>query len=447
MQIKDLFDRDIARPINGVVKADQLDDDSVWQELDEFVITRELDQHLRKFVGWYLEGVDQKAGSPAGKMGVWISGFFGSGKSHFLKVLSYLLRNRTHTHAGRDRAAVEFFRAKVPDAMFFADVQRAVAADADVVLFNIDSKASHRGGRDAILQVFLKVLNEMQGFSGDHPHIAHMERHLEGRGKLQAFRDAFAKATGSNWDSERDAYEFNRACESLYHFAWDEFCDWYLELAKVQLAGGHHHTTAVLAAVLDVLLKLLHPVMPFVTETLWKSLTGAESLVVASWPTPSGVETDHGSVQRIGDLQRLVTEIRRFRSDQGLADRQKVAARVSGIDAAGLGEHVASLTSLAWLTKSDEGFSPTAHIEVRLSAGTVNVELDTSGTVDVEAERRRLEKDLAAAKKELAGTAAKLANDAFLAKAPADVVATIRGREQLAREEVDRISARLAALA
>ena len=89
-------------------------------------------------------------------------------------------------------------------------------------------------------------------------------------------------------DSSLDGYEFNRACESLYHFAWDEFCDWYLELAKVQLAGGHHHTTAVLAAVLDVLLKLLHPVMPFVTETLWKSLTGAESLVVASWPTRRG---------------------------------------------------------------------------------------------------------------------------------------------------------------
>lgn len=248
-------------------------------------------------------------------------------------------------------------------------------------------------------------------------------------------------------DSSLEGYEFNRACESLYHFAWDEFCDWYLELAKVQLAGGHHHTTAVLAAVLDVLLKLLHPVMPFVTETLWKSLTGAESLVVASWPSTSGMAPDHGSVERIGDLQRLVTEIRRFRSDQGLADRQKVAARVSGIDAAGLGEHVASLTSLAWLTKPEEGFSPTAHIEVRLSAGTVNVELDTSGTVDVEAERRRLEKDLAAAKKELAGTAAKLGNDAFLAKAPADVVAKIRGREQLAREEVDRIAARLAALA
>ncbi len=73
-------------------------------------------------------------------------------------------------------------------------------------------------------------------------------------------------------DSAFDAYEFSRACESLYHFAWDEFCDWYLELAKVQLSGADGaHTTAVLAFVLDALLKLLHPVIPFVTETLWKN--------------------------------------------------------------------------------------------------------------------------------------------------------------------------------
>ncbi len=90
MLIKNLFERDIFRPINGVVKADQLDDSSVWQELDEFVITRELDQHVRKFVSWYLEAVDQgKNPDGTGKMGIWISGFFGSGKSHFLKVLSY----------------------------------------------------------------------------------------------------------------------------------------------------------------------------------------------------------------------------------------------------------------------------------------------------------------------------------------------------------------------
>lgn len=210
MKIQSLFERDIFRAINGVVKADQLDDSSVWQELDEFVITKELDQHFRKLVSWYLESVDQGSTSADGKMGVWISGFFGSGKSHFLKVISYLLRNQTHTHQGRSTQAVEFFESKVKDAILFADIKRAVAADTDVVLFNIDSKADHRTGRDLILRVFLRVLNELQGYSGDHPHIAHMERYLAGKGLLARFEDAYAKHTGLTWRKERDAYQFNR---------------------------------------------------------------------------------------------------------------------------------------------------------------------------------------------------------------------------------------------
>ncbi|MCX6479385.1 MAG: class I tRNA ligase family protein, partial [Mycobacterium sp.] len=227
----------------------------------------------------------------------------------------------------------------------------------------------------------------------------------------------------------------------------DEFCDWYLELAKVQLGQDARHTTAVRAAVLDALLKLLHPVMPFVTEVLWKSLTGGDSLVIADWPDPSGIALDPVAAQRIADLQRLVTEVRRFRSDQGLADRQKVPARLGGVDAAGLTAHAAPVAALAWLTEPAADFRPTAQVEVRLSGGTVQVELDTSGTVDVDAERRRLEKDLAVARKDLAQTTAKLGNDAFLAKAPGDVVDKIRERNTLAAEEVDRISARLAALA
>lgn len=213
MRIENLFERDISRPINGVVRADQLDDSSVWQELDEFVITRELDQHFRKFIGWYLEAVAQgKNPDPTGKMGIWISGFFGSGKSHLLKVLSYLLGNGSHTHHGQIRRAVEFFESKVKDALLFGDIQRAVAADTDVILFNIDSKADHGSGkdRDLILRVFLRVLNELQGYSGDHPHIAHMERHLESRGQLRAFHAAYEKHTGLNWVHERDAYQFNR---------------------------------------------------------------------------------------------------------------------------------------------------------------------------------------------------------------------------------------------
>jgi len=250
-------------------------------------------------------------------------------------------------------------------------------------------------------------------------------------------------------DNTLDRYEFSRACEALYHFAWDEFCDWYLELAKAQLFEGGsrtEHTKAVLAAVLDVLLKLLHPVMPFVTEALWKSLTGGESVVVAQWPQASGVALDQVSAQRITDMQKLITEVRRFRSDQGLNDRQKVPARLVGISEADLDAQVASVTSLAWLTEPADDFNPSAAVEVRLSRGTVVVEVDTSGTVDVAAERRRLEKDLAAAQKELAQTAGKLGNEAFLAKAPEDVVAKIKARQQLAQEEVDRINARLAGL-
>lgn len=247
-------------------------------------------------------------------------------------------------------------------------------------------------------------------------------------------------------DSAFDRYEFSRACEALYHFTWDEFCDWYVELAKTQLAEGLRHTNAVLAAVLDTLLRLLHPVIPFISEALWQALTGEESLVIADWPRASGIALDPVAAQRITDMQKLVTEIRRFRSDQGLADRQKVPARLSGIDDADLSGQVGAVTSLAWLTAPEAQFSPSASLEIRLGGGTVVVELDTSGTIDVEAERRRLEKDLAAAQKELAGTSAKLDNGAFLDKAPAAVVDKIRDRQRVAREEVDRITSRLAAM-
>ncbi len=211
MQIKNLFERDIFRPINGVVKADQLDDSSVWQELDEFVVTKEMDLHIRRFFSSYLDAIDHKNDADiAGKIGVWVSGFFGSGKSHFIKVLSYLLRNEQVSRDDQAKRAIEFFESKIEDPMFLGDIKRAVASDTDVILFNIDTKASHKTGRDAILQVFLKVLNEMQGYSPDHPHIAHMERYLDEKGMLDTFKDAFQAAAQMNWVEERDAYEFHR---------------------------------------------------------------------------------------------------------------------------------------------------------------------------------------------------------------------------------------------
>jgi len=139
-----------------------------------------------------------------------VAGFFGSGKSHLIKILSYVLANAPHTHSGETKRAVEFFTAKIPDPLTLADIQKAAASDTDVILFNIDSRADVRGGRDAILSVFLKVLNELAGYCPEHAHIAHMERYLDEKGKLDTFRAEFERLTGQSWEAERDAYAFNR---------------------------------------------------------------------------------------------------------------------------------------------------------------------------------------------------------------------------------------------
>ena len=141
-------------------------------------------------------------------MGVWVSGFFGSGKSHFIKILSYLLKNiqTSDPDSGITKQASDFFDAdKIPDAMLRADLKRATNIDADVILFNIDSKADNKDPQ-AILSVFLRVFNEMQGFSGDHPHIAEMERYLTEKGVIEKFHQAFKEADGGEWNIERDAY-------------------------------------------------------------------------------------------------------------------------------------------------------------------------------------------------------------------------------------------------
>ena len=247
----------------------------------------------------------------------------------------------------------------------------------------------------------------------------------------------------SQVDAYLDNYQFAKANEALYQFTWGELCDWYLEIAKSQRG---EHTKIVLGRSLDVVLRLLHPVMPFVTEVLWKELTGGDTLCTAAWPTDDdtngGAATDDVARRRIADQEKLITEIRRFRSDQGVKPSQKVPARIdfAAVDLSGQEDAV---RSLARVDAPAETFAASASIEVRLSQGTVVVELDTSGAVDKDAERKRLEKDLAAAQKELDTTAKKLANEAFLAKAPEAVVQKIRNRQQVAQEECARITARL----
>ena len=240
-------------------------------------------------------------------------------------------------------------------------------------------------------------------------------------------------------DALLEDYEFARACETLYHFAWDDLCDWYLELSKETFASDNKaNSQRVLGHVLDQLLRALHPVMPFITEELWCTLTGGESLVVSQWPKADTSHIDKKSEKLISTLQEVVTEVRRFRNDQGLKPAQKVPGRFSG--SADVLEYSSALRFL--LKLEDKDFTPSASLEI----GGIKIELDLTGSIDIVAERARLEKDLAAAKKDLQTAEVKLGNAGFMAKAPADVVVEIKERLGKTTSDIERITAALAAL-
>ncbi len=209
MQIQNIFKKNISRPINGVVKADQLDESVVWQELDEYVVTRELDRHFRGFMSAYLGAIDNPSDPIiAARMAVWISGFFGSGKSHFLKIISYLLSNKAAhcPETAVDKKAVDFFSDKIKDPMLLADIKRTESFNTDVILFNIDSRADASDGRTTILTVFWRLFNESLGFCSDSLPLAEIERYLSRKGQYEAFKEKFKQIYGSAWEDERDAY-------------------------------------------------------------------------------------------------------------------------------------------------------------------------------------------------------------------------------------------------
>ncbi len=261
-------------------------------------------------------------------------------------------------------------------------------------------------------------------------------------------------AVTADVDALYEQFEFAKVCDALYHFAWDEFCDWYLELAKTALAGPDAATAAatrrVLGEVLDRLLRLIHPLLPFVTEELWTALTGGESVVIARWPgqlagggqAEPELAADPVAEAEISALMRLVTEVRRFRSDQGLRPGQQVPAELSGIGATALAAHEAQIRALLRLAEPVEGFVPTASVQ----AEGVTVLLDTAAGLDVAAERKRLAKDLAAARADVAAAEQKLASPSFVDRAPAAIVQKSRDRLASAQDEVRRLTARLAEL-
>jgi valyl-tRNA synthetase len=246
--------------------------------------------------------------------------------------------------------------------------------------------------------------------------------------------------TVADCDELFEKFEFAKACDLIYHFAWDDLCDWYLELSKstfTEAGAGAEKSARVLGEVLDQLFRLMHPVMPFITEELWCSLTNNESLMIASWPKSDLSAQDQASVKLVAKMQEIVTEIRRFRNDQGIKSTAKVNAKFTGLKEAGLESYESALRHIVKCEAGGDKFTAKTQI------GNVTVEFDLTGAIDLVAERSRLTKDLQIAQKDRDTAKVKLDNEGFMAKAPMEVVTEIRERLAQTTEDIARITALL----
>lgn len=211
MQIKEMFEKPIDRNIKGVIKVGQKDEENIYQELNEYVVTDELKKHFSEFFSIYSKGTI----TPTDDIGVWISGFFGSGKSHFLKILSYILNSELaveNKDTGEIRRPIDFFKQdnKIQDPIVIADMIKSSDISTDVILFNIDSKSSNsESEKDKILDVFVKVFNEMRGYCTEYPFLADFEKKLDKEGLYEQFKSAFKNINGDEWEEARDEFLFN----------------------------------------------------------------------------------------------------------------------------------------------------------------------------------------------------------------------------------------------
>ena len=193
MKIKEIFEKDITRNIDGVIKAN--DFSHIDEEVNEYVITTEIEDKLETFFDTYASSLDR----PTKDIGVWISGFFGSGKSHLLKILSIVM--------GGDEKYKQIFLEKLNacDPFLQANAKRALSVPTQTILFNIDQQADvmHGDTATSVLSVFQRVFDDMRGYYGEKPYIAELEKFLDEEGLYEKFKTIFKEISGDSWENKR----------------------------------------------------------------------------------------------------------------------------------------------------------------------------------------------------------------------------------------------------
>jgi valyl-tRNA synthetase len=230
-----------------------------------------------------------------------------------------------------------------------------------------------------------------------------------------------------------ESYRFNDAAHALYQFFWHEYCDWYLELAKPSFYGdmgddARRETAATAGYVLESSLRLMHPVMPFVTEEIWQRLPGTgESIMIASWPEKDPDAADPGAEEAAGIIMDFVTGARNLRTELGIQPSRKVQAQIVCADPAvktavlGAVPDIKRLARIEELEIVDERDAPDDTPTAVVRGQEFLILPDDEG-VDKEAERERLSRELGKVDAELLKVEKKLENEQFLAKAPPEVV-------------------------
>ncbi len=342
------------------------------------------------------------------------------------------------------------------DAMRFTLVS-ACAIGTDIMLDHGDVEGSFANGRNFANKIWNAGRFVLQGLGGEPVSSLGDVRgdlQLEDRWILSRLNEAIRAAT-----RDLEGFRLHEVADGLYQFFWGEICDWYLELVKSRLSPGSERRSreaarATLVAVLDRALRLLHPIVPFVTAELWSRLPVPEGerrapdLIVAPWPAPEEDWSDADAEARMALLQELIVEVRRLRKEYGVPEGERVRIRVASADAAfnaTLAEQAVALERLARVgdVASTRGTGIGAHAVLRNGA---EVFLPLEGLIDLDRERARLREEIRRLSGQLEGAERKLGNEHFVTRAPEDVVARERAKADSLRTQAGKLREKLAAL-